>query len=157
MGETANIKDLKMQVITGKIVKKANGVKTLVSVGAWYKDDCDDGWSFSMGVADEPVKGSTRVIYDGIIEAGDELIRDVESGEITVEWLKGQMAYSIEQFNIRAVKSTTRPLRCEYQMDLKDRETREAIIAIGTDIYALQARGEIKEDNYNGMQYCYIN
>ena len=136
---------------------KFNLPKKLVMFGAYYKDDCDDGWSFSMLSIDEPVKGFTQVLHDCIHKAGNHLVKEVESGEIDVNWIKGQMQYYIEQFNIKAFGSRVRPLRSEYQMNLMDPDIMESILVIAGDIYALTILGVIPDNNYNGMNYAYTN
>jgi hypothetical protein len=139
--------------------------RELLSFGAFYKDDCDEGWSIVFNKFNEPKPGYVDMISKTIIDMSETELKLIRNGnfgllgfnslEETIEGIKQQMRDLIHNFNIDAFGTSVRPQQSEYKVNISDRETTGHIIALMNDIYVLQALGHITNDNYNGMYYAY--
>jgi len=155
---TRNRKARKTNKVSGdprkqvKLAKKAK-LPELLQFGAYYKDDKDEGWSIMFTKMDEPKPGFAKFISDIIVDAGKEILKEVEVGSWDIDGIKEQMAAAIHNFNVKNFGTEERPARAKVTYDVLG--SMEEIVCIMSDIYALQELGVIPNNNYNGMSYAY--
>jgi len=133
-------------------------ISNVIGIGAFYKGMDDDGFSFSMDSMSEPKKGLTKVLHDNVVMAGKGILQEFRDGTWDVAGCKEQLAQAIESFNVKTFGSTERPLASAKVQNLKvSIDAIPELIAIMSDIYALEQVGVIKSDEYNGMMYMKSN
>ena len=151
--------------LTGKAKAKARKMKqkasmkpisNVIGIGAFYKGMDDDGFSFSMDSTTEPKKGFTKVLHDNVIIAGKDILKEFREGTWDVAGCKEQLAQAIESFNVKVYGSTERPGVNAKKVQVTI-DAMPELIAIMSDIYALEQVGVIKSDEYNGMMYMKSN
>jgi hypothetical protein len=134
---------------------KANGPKSrsIVMLGAFYKDDQDDGVSMAFNTLQDPKPGFTKFLYDNLIVVKNDMMAEVKSGEISVDWIWDQLKEAIDAFNIRAFGSAVRPQKSMREVDIAP--VMDLIIVIMGNIWILTELGEIQNDDFNGMMFAY--
>ena len=154
-----------MSKLTGKAKANARKMKqkasmkptkTFASIGAFYKGMDDDGFSFNVDTTSEPKTGFVKMLHENVVMAGKGILQEFREGTWDVAGCKEQLALAIESYNVKTFGSTERPMVGHSKV----RVTIDALpelMAIMSDIYALEQVGVIKSDDYNGMMYMKSN
>lgn len=138
---------------------KANTQKVKLSevlfFGAYYKDLDDDGVAIQFSTYNEAKPGLTNMLYKNLFQVKNEGLKEVRQGTWTIPEVWAQLKDSIYNFNIKCFGSPVRPQQTDYNINLA--ECMPEIIVIMGNIWMLTELGEIKNDNYNGMNFAYTN
>ena len=127
--------------------------RKLMSFGAFFKDDCDDGVSIYFHTFKDPKPGFTKMIHEATDMCRREMIREYREGVITLKDIWDQLHACIHNFNIKCFGTSVRPQRANYNIDVI--KCMEEIIVIVGNIWVLTELGQIKNDNFNGMSFAY--
>jgi len=154
-----------MSKLNGKAKAKARKMKqkasmkptkTIVGFGAFYKGMDDDGFAFYTDNMSEPKSGFTKVLHDNVVIAGKGILEEFRKGTWDVAGCKEQLALAIESYNLKTFGSTERPMVNSKKIQVTI-DAMPELMAIMSDIYALEQVGAIKSDDFNGMMYMKSN
>ena len=128
--------------------------KKILSFGAFYHDDLDDGVSVTFSTFNDPKPGFTEFMYDNMMEVKDGMIKEIRSGDLTIAEVWDQLHAGIKAFNLKSFGTIHRPSgRNDYKIDIL--KTMNELVVIISDIWILTELGQIKNDNFNGMNFMY--
>ena len=125
----------------------------ILGFGAYYKDLDDDGVSIQFMTSQDPKPGFTELMYKIVQECVNRDHEELAAGRLTVPEIWEQLHTAIVAFNFKCFGTNIRPVRVNYQIDLL--KCKDEIVVIMNDIWTLTELGEIKNDNYNGMNFMY--
>jgi hypothetical protein len=133
--------------------KAKNTQRHIVGFGAYYKDLDDDGVSIQFMTFKDPKPGFTKFIYKAVQDCVDKDHEELAAGRLTVPEIWEQLHTAIVAFNFKCFGTNIRPKQTDYQIDLL--KSMAEVIVIMNNIWTLTELGEIKNDNYNGMNFMY--
>lgn len=132
--------------------------------GFYYKDNKEDGFSFNFGELYGMDRKEIDFLYQSYkdcTKAGLAELKKANHGCFNtatraeaIQLIKDDLAQAIESFNKLAFGSAKRPMNVDYHIVPKGDLT-EALLVCCSNIWMLTELGEIKNDNYNGLNFMY--
>ena len=129
------------------------------SIGAYYRDDKDDGFGLTFSIADAGQHVVT-VFHDMVQDAFDGAERErQELGQSVERFGKDLLAQTTEDIipwiNTHLHGTPTQPLPGGFEMDLSDEELLKMVSVFFMNINWLSHYKLITDDNHNGMTFSY--
>lgn len=157
--------------LPSKLRNKSFG-RQLISLGFYYKDDQDDGFSIDAGVEnhawygilkkfDEEIRKTFKIEMAAIKRQDAAMQYDIPLAQFQAE-VKHNMIVGINEWNILHGYAV-RPMRGEpFDVSIgydtaKDQQKTHALFMIMTGIIYLTEWGLLENDNYNGPSYVYMH
>ena len=157
--------------LPSKLRNKSFG-RQLNSLGFYYKDDQDDGFSIHAGVNDRAWYGILKkydeeirkcfVIETAAIQRQDAAMQyDIPLAQFQAE-IKHNMIVGINEWNVlhgyaqRPKRGESFDISIGYETE-KDQAKVHALFMIMTGIIYLTEWGLLENDNYNGPSYAYVS
>lgn len=149
----AEIEELKAN---GPRLKQVRIPKNIVSFGAYYHDDQEDGIGVFLSESFEPAPGWTNITFHTLkdlvaVEMAKYLQMDREQQQKTRAFTWEILHKAIREYNLEVFGTEHRVIDSESKTTALTDTLIHTFVNVITNIWLLELMGEIKNDDHNGV------